>query len=146
MDTAFDLVEVSKAIESGMDAKEIVPFKHICSGSDRHVFRVDSNRVIKFSKRPSIQPNQNTREAYFYNRIKDTELESMFAEVLESVDGRYIVQEFVDTSLNPTDSEVDEWKESVESEDIVVYDSEPDNFGYRDGSLVMVDYAGCYIG
>lgn len=144
MDTEFDLIEVSKAIQSGMDAKDIVPFIHMNSGSDREVFRVDSSRVIKFSKRPSTKPNQNTREAYFYSKIQNTELEDMFAKVLESVDGRYLVQEFVDTSLNPTEYEVNKWKESVESEGIVVHDAEPSNFGYKDGRLIMVDYAGCY--
>lgn len=145
MDTTFDLIEVSKAIESGMNAKDIVPFTHISSGSDRDVFRVDSNRVIKFSKRPSTKPNQNTREADFYSEIQNTKLESMFAEVFESVDGRYLLQEFIDTSPNPTEYEISEWKKYVESEGIVVHDLEPSNFGYRNGELVMVDYAGCYM-
>lgn len=145
METPFDLVEVSKAIESGIEPEAVVPFNHISTGSDRCVFRVDDYRVIKFSKRPSTEPNQNTREAHFYGQVDGSELESKFAEVLESVDGRYIVQEYVDTSSSPTEDEIKEWREYVESRGVTVHDYEPENFGYRKGELVMVDYAGCYF-
>lgn len=145
MDTEFDLVEVSKVIESGVEPTEVVPFTYINNGSDRYVFRVDSDRVIKFSIRPSSDPNQNIREAAFYNNIEDTGQEHKFAKVLKSVDGRYIIQQYADTSSEPTQEEIEEWKESVESKGIVVHDCEPSNFGYRKGELVMVDYAGCFV-
>lgn len=145
METNFDLVEVSKAIGSGIKPEVVVPFKHISTGSDRCVFRVDNHRVIKFSKRPSAEQNQNTRESYFYRQVNGSRLASKFAEILESVDGRYIVQEYVDTSSSPMVDEIKQWREYVESRGVTVHDCKPENFGYREEELVMVDFSGCYF-
>jgi hypothetical protein len=103
---------------------------------------VSSDKVLEET---IYRTKSKSREARFYSKVDGSELESKFAEVLESADGRHIVQEYVDTSLNPTKDEIEKWREYVESRGVTVHDCEPENFGYREGELVMVDYAGCYL-
>ena len=118
--------------------------KFIESGSERYVFKYNNDKVVKISEYSDDDINQNTREFDFYQRIKNKDVKNKFAKIY-SGNGSYIIQEYIDDIGDVSNEEIKEWVEKVENSGIKVHDKEPENFGYKNNKVVMVDYAGCFL-
>ena len=151
MNSSIDINSVCKKISEGVDPIYAVPedLTHIADGSERTVYRYDKDYVIKFSMSPSDSINQNVREKSFYDRVKNTPISHLFAEINPKTDNNkvnsYIIQEYINHRTPVLKSEIEEWVRKANEYNIEVHDDRPVNFGYRGNQLVMLDYAGCFF-
>lgn len=120
-------------------------FEFIAEGNDRIVYTYDSDKVIKFSKRPDSDINQNTREKAFYDNIKGTRYESNFAEVYSCVNGAYLIQEYIPNVGTVSDTDIMDFMSQINRQGIQMHDTKKVNFGCKDSTIIAVDYAGCFL-
>lgn len=137
---------ISEKILQGVSVDDAAPqLQCIGIGTDRFVYKINNNTVVKLSKRPTDNINQTSREIDFYNNVKNSSVSDKFAKVIEYKYGVYLCQEYLDTNRPISSKDIKKWKSQVNSCGITVHDDRKENFGYRGDKLVMLDYAGCFF-
>jgi len=146
MSQTVDLNSTHNKIMDGVSINDITSKSQLVGiGTDRDVYKINNNTVIKISKRPNDNINQTSREIDFYNNVKKSGASEKFAKITEYKYGTYICQEYLNTNKHISSKDIEKWKSEVISHGITVYDDRKVNFGYRGDNLVMLDYAGCFF-
>lgn len=149
MPTNINLYSVSKEIQNNDNPKECIPssLRYIDTGTDRIVYEIDRNTVVKFSLRPADNINQTSREIHFYNQLekRNCNIINKFAKIKKYSKNSYLCQEYLDTDRPISSEQINEFRKKAKDHGITIHDDRKQNFGYRNKELVMLDYAGCFF-